>query len=83
MKKLQRLGIATVFTVVFTSATLAGEISTPGIAQPSPTPAPSSAIAAGEIPINGSSSTSDVDVSESSLLTDVALDLLQIMLTVF
>ena len=84
MKKLQRLCVATVFTLVLTSATLAGDISTPGIAQPSPTPAPSSAIAAaGEIPINGSSSTSDVDVSESSLLTDVALDLLQIMLSVF
>lgn len=78
MKKLQRLGIATVFTVVFTSATLAGEISTPGIAQPSPTPPPSSAMAADE---TLSSSTSEV--SESYLLTDIALDLLQIMLTVF
>ena len=78
MKKLQRLGIATVFTVVFTSATLAGEISTPGIAQPSPTPPPSSAMAADE---TLSSSTSEV--SESYLLTDIPLDLLQIMLTVF
>jgi len=83
MKKFQRLCVAIVFTLVLTSATLAGDISTPGIAQPSPTPAPSSAIAAGEIPINGSSSTSDLGVSESSLLTDVALDLLQIMLSVF
>ena len=83
MKKLQRLCVATVFTLVLTSATLAGDISTPGIAQPSPTPAPSSAMSAGEIPTNGRSSTSDVDVSESSLLTDVALDLLQIMLSVF
>jgi hypothetical protein len=83
MKTLQRLCVATVFTLVLTGATLAGDISTPGIAQPSPTPAPSSVIAAGEVPINGSSSTSDVDVSESSLLTDVALDLLQIMLSVF
>ena len=80
MKKLQRLGIATVFTVVFTSATLAGEISTPGIAQPSPTPPPSSAMAADE---TLSSSTSEVEVSESYLLTDIALDLLQIMLSVF
>jgi len=83
MKTLQRLCVATVFTLVLTSATLAGDISTPGIAQPSPTPAPSSAIAAGEIPINGSSSTSEVNVSESSLLTDVALNLLQIRLSVF
>jgi len=80
MKKLQRLGIATVFTVVFTSATLAGEISTPGIAQPSPTPPPSSAMAADE---TLSSSTSEVEVFESYLLTDIALDLLQIVLSVF
>jgi hypothetical protein len=83
MKKFQRLGLATVFTLLFTSATLAGDISTPGIVQPSPTPAPSSAMAAGEIPIGESSATSEVDVSGSSLLTDVALDLLQIMLSVF
>jgi hypothetical protein len=81
MKKFQRLSLAAVFTLVLTSATLAGDISTPGIAQPSPTPTPSSAITAGEAP--SSSSTSEVDVSESSLLTDVAFDLLQIMLSVF
>jgi hypothetical protein len=81
MKKLQRLGIATVFTIVLTTVTLAGDISTPGIAQP--TPSPSSAMTAGETPIGESSSTSEVDVSESSLLTDVALNLLQIMLSVF
>ena len=85
MKKLQRLCVATVFTLVLTSATLAGEIHTPGIAQPTPTPTPasSSAMAAGEIPIGESSSTSEVDVSESTLLTNVALNLLQIMLSVF
>lgn len=80
MKKLQRLCLAAVFTVVVTSATLAGDISTPGIAQPAPTPAPasSSVMTTGE-----TSSTSEIDVSESSSLTDVALDLLQIMLSVF
>ena len=83
MKKLQRLCVATVFTLLLTSATLAGEISTPGIAQPSPTPASSSAIAAGEIPTCESSSTSEVDVYDSNSRADVALDLLQIMLTVF
>jgi hypothetical protein len=83
MKKLQRLCVGTVFSLLLTSATLAGEISTPGIAQPSPTPASSSAIAAGEVPIGESSSTSEVDVSESTLLTDVVLDVLQIMLSVF
>ena len=85
MKKLQRLCAATVFAFVLTSATLAGEISTPGIAQPTPTPIPasSSAMAAGEIPTGASSSTSEVDVYDSTLLTDVALNLLQIMLSVF
>lgn len=83
MKKLQRLCVVTVFMLVLTSATLAGDISTPGIAQPSPTPPPSSAMSAGETPLGESSSTSDVDVSKSSMLTDVALDLLQIMLSVF
>ena len=83
MKKLQRLCAATVFCVALTSATLAGEIHTPGIAQPTPTPTPFSAMAAGEIPTGARSSTSEVDVSESTLLTDVALNLLQIMLSVF
>jgi|GEM_PF-1371532 len=83
MKKLQRLCVATVLTLVLTSATLAGEISTPGIAQPSPTPSSCSAMAAGEIPTCESSSASEVDVSESALLTDFALDLLQILLSVF
>jgi hypothetical protein len=82
MKRLQRLCLAAVFTVVLTSSTLAGDISTPGIAQPSPPP-PSSAMTAGETPLGERSSTSEVDVSESPLLTDVALDLLQIMLSVF
>lgn len=83
MKTLQRLCATTIFVVLLTSASLAGEISTPGIAQPTPTPAPASstAITAGEIPIGGS--TSELDVSEGTLLTDVALDLLQIMLSVF
>lgn len=85
MKKLQRLCLAAVFTVVVTSATLAGDISTPGIAQPTPTPAPasSSVMTTGEIPIGETSSTSEIDVSVGSSLTDVALDLLQIMLSVF
>jgi hypothetical protein len=85
MKKLQRLCLAVVFTVMVTSATLAGDISTPGIAQPAPTPSPasSSVMTTGDIPIGETSSTSKIDVSESSCLTDVALDLLQIMLSVF
>jgi len=82
MEKLQRLCLATVLALLLTSATLAGEINTPGVAQPSPTPAPYSAMAAGEIPTGGSS-TSEVDVTESNVLTDIAMNLLQIMLSVF
>jgi hypothetical protein len=80
MKTIQRLCVATVFTLLLTTATLAGEINTPGVAQPSPTPA--SAMVAGEIP-TCETNTSDVDLSASNSLTDFALDLLQIMLTVF
>jgi len=84
MKKLQRLCTATIFTAVLASATFAGEISTPGVAQPLPSPTPASvSMTAGEIPVGASSSTSEVDVSERSLLTDAALNLLQIMLSVF
>jgi hypothetical protein len=83
MKKLQRLSLAVVFTVVLTSAALAGDISTPGIAQPTPTPTPQSAMAAGEIPISKSSNPSETDVSEISWLTDVALNVMQVMLSVF
>jgi len=85
MKKLQRLGLATAFTLVLTSATYAGEIHTPGIAQPTPTPTPdsSSVMAVGEIPTCENCSTSDLDVSESTSLTNVGFDLLQIMLSVF
>lgn len=83
MKKLQQVSATTAFLVLLTSTTLAGEISTPGIAQPMPTPSPtsSSARAAGEIPTG--ESPSDIDVSEITLLTEVALNSLQIMLSVF
>ena len=84
MKKLQRLGLATAFSLVLTSPTLAGEIHTPGIAQPTPTPTPdsSSAIVV-VIPTGDNSSTSDLDASASASLTGVAFDLLQIVLSVF
>ena len=84
MRKLQRLGLAAVFGLVLTSATLAGEIHTPGVAQPVPTPTPdASAMVVGETPTGDNSSTSDLDLSEGASLTDVAFDLLQIVLSVF
>jgi hypothetical protein len=84
MNKLQRLCLATVLTLALTSATSAGEIHTPGFAQPSPSPTPaSSTVAWGEIPLGESFSGPEVDDSESTSLTDVALNLLQIMLSVF
>jgi hypothetical protein len=83
MKKLQRLGLATVFSVLLTSTMLAGEIHTPGIAQPTPTPSPTSAMIAGDESVGERSGTSNLDVSETASFTEVALDLLQIMLSVF
>ena len=76
MNKLQRLCLATVFTLALMGATLAGEIHTPGKSEPSPSPTPAScsAMAGGSTP--------EVNVSESTSLTDVALNLLQIMLSV-
>ncbi len=81
MKKLQQLCMATVFTLVLTGATFAGEINTPGVAQPSPTPASPSVTTVGEIPTGEGFGPCEVDVCGS--LTDVAFDLLQIMLSAF
>lgn len=83
MNRFQRLCVGIVLSLVLTTATIAGEINTPGIAQPTPTPTPtsSSAMTAGEIPHGPD--TSQVDVSESAFLTDVTVHLLQMMLSVF
>jgi hypothetical protein len=78
MKKLQQLCMAGVFTLVLTTATFAGEIHTGGIPQPPP-PNQSSATAPGEIATGGIQSPQAM----SDSVADIALNLLQTMLSVF
>ena len=80
MKKLMHLCAAAVFTLVLTTATLWGDISTGGKTAPPPPPPASSAIACGEIQTE-----QDIQNPEAmnDSVTDLALNLLYIMLTVF
>ncbi len=80
MKKLQQLCMAGVFTLVLTTATFAGDISTPGITQPPP-PGESSTIAPGDIATPGRGTQNPQAMSVS--VADIALNLLQTMLSVF
>jgi hypothetical protein len=79
MKKIQRLCLVSAFILVLTTATFAGEIST-GKTPPPPPPASSSAMTPGEIDtpraIPNPQGTSDS-------VTDIALEVLQTMLSVF
>lgn len=79
MRKLQQLCGAAVFTLVLTTATLGGDISTGGKSEPPPPPPASSAIAPGEI------QTEDIQNPEamSDSVADLVLNLLYTMLTVF
>lgn len=80
MKKLRRLCIAAVFTLVITTATLAGDISTPGIAQPPPqTLNESSTTTFGDIHTGGIQAPQAMGDS----VTGIALNLLQTMLSMF
>jgi hypothetical protein len=76
MKKLRQLCMAGVFTLALTTATFAGDIHTPGSPQPPP-PDESSAIAPGDIATPGNPQ------STSDSVADIALNLLQTMLSVF
>ena len=77
MKKLQQLCMAGVFTLVLTTATFAGDISTPGSPQPPPPGASTLAPEDIETPgIQNPQATSDS-------VADIALNLLQTMLSVF
>ena len=78
MKKLQQLCMAGVFTLVLTTATFAGDISTGGFTQPPPPPA-SSATTPGDIQTGGIQSPQAI----SDSVTDIALNLLQTMLAMF
>lgn len=79
MKKLQRLCVAGVFTLVLTTTTFAGDIHTGGITQPPPPPA-SSTITQGDIETGPSVQNSQ---ATSDSVTDIALNLLQTMLALF
>jgi hypothetical protein len=81
MKKLQHLCMAGLFSLLLTTATFAGEIQTPGFTQP-PLPPPDvlSAITPGGIETGPSAQNSQ---ATSDSVTDISLNLLQIMLSVF
>lgn len=80
MKKLQRLCVVGVFTLVLATVTFAGEIATGGSPQPPPPPAASSTITPGEIDTPGDIHT---PLATSDSVADIALNLLQTMLSVF
>lgn len=79
MKKIQELCLAGVFTLVLTTATLAGEIPTGGKTEPPPPPVPASAIASGEI----ANDPNDNEGNKYHLLEDIVPDLLLIIFSVF
>ena len=80
MKKLQQLCMAGVFTLVLTTATFAGEISTGGFAPPPPPPPDElSATTPGDIQTGGIQNPQ----ATSDSVADIALGLLQTMLSVF
>ncbi len=79
MKKLQQLCLAGVFTFVLTTTTFAGDIHTPGITQPPP-PDEWTAITPGSIE-TGPGVQNPHAISDS--VADIALNLLQTMLSLF
>lgn len=78
MKKLQRLCMASAFTLLLTTLTFAGDIQTPGRTAPVP-PDPSSTTMPGDIHTPGLQNSQALDDS----FVEIALDLLQTMLSVF
>jgi hypothetical protein len=78
MKKLQQFCMAGVFTLVLATATFGGHIGTPGITQPPP-PDELSAITQGSIDTEGIQNSQ----ATSDSVSDIALNLLQTMLTLF
>jgi hypothetical protein len=78
MKKLQQLCMASLFTFVLTTATFAGDIHTGGAPQPPP-PNQSLATAPGDIETPGPKNSQ----ATSDSVADIALNLLQIMLSAF
>ena len=80
MKKLQQLSMAGVFTLALTTATFAGDIATGGFTQPPPPPPnESSATTLGDIATGGIQNPQEI----SDSVAEIALNLLQTMLSVF
>ena len=80
MKKLQQLCMVGVFTLALTTATFAGDIHTPGITPPPPPPPDElSATTPGDIATGGIQNPQ----ATSDSVIDLALNLLQTMLSVF
>lgn len=80
MKNLQRLSVVGVFILVLTATTFAGDIETPGRAQPPP-PGQSTVMAPGDISTPGRGTQNSQATSDS--VAEIALSLLQLMLSVF
>ncbi len=81
MKKLQHLCMAAVFTLMLTTATLAGDIATGGFTPPPPPPPDGfSATTSGDTQTPGVVQNPE---AISDPVTDIALNLLQTMLSVF
>ena len=81
MKKLRQLCVAAMFTLVLTTATFAGDIATGGFTQPLPPPPPASSSATSGSIETRSGVENPQDISDS--VADLALNLLQTMLSVF
>jgi hypothetical protein len=79
MRKHQQLYLASVFKLVLTTATFAGEIATGGKTPPPPPPTSASTTTSSEVPLVPKD---DAD-NEYQLLDTIALELLQTMLSVF
>lgn len=77
MRKLQELCLAGVFTLVLTTATLAGEIPTGGKTEPPPVPA--SATAPGEIATDPNDQQGDQYQLPETILPDLLLIILSVL----
>jgi hypothetical protein len=80
MKQLQRLTRAAVLVLAVTMSAFAGEIPIPGAVPPPPPPASALSTTPGEIPTGGAG---DAAGLTTQLLEELALDLLQRLLSVY
>jgi hypothetical protein len=81
MKTLRQLCVASVFTLALTMPTFAGEIETPKASTP---PAPSAAMAGDiETTFTGQMDTGSSEATAADSATEIVLNLLQSMLSLF